>query len=95
MTCYQISREGEPVAFVTVLAMAKEIVRCQPAGHYTLDPVHVDDRPRPRKRWRKRPVRPEIIGAMEELERPRHRWRHRGIGTSFVRRKASTHAAKS
>jgi hypothetical protein len=95
MTCYQISRDGEPVALVTRLAMAKDILHCQPPGHYSLDPVRVDDRPCRRRRWRKRPVRPASLDAMEEQDRPRHRWRHGGIGASFVRRKAATRSAKS
>lgn len=95
MTCYQISQGGEPVAFVAGLGMAEEIVRCQAPGHYSVEAVQVvDDRPRPRKRWRKRPVRPAAIDAPGLLDRTRHPWRYRHNGGSLARRKASTSPVK-
>ncbi len=94
MTCYQISQGGEPVAFVAGLGMAEEIVRCQSPGHYSVEAVQVNDPSWPRKRWRKRPVRPDAIDIPGSLDRTRHPWRYRGNGGALVRRKASTNSAK-
>lgn len=94
MMCYQISQGGEPVAFVARLSMAEEIVRCQAPGHYSVEAVQVDDRPWPRKRWRKRPVRPDPVVGPGSLDRTRYPWRHRGIAGSFIRRKNATSLTK-
>ncbi len=94
MTCYQINQSGESVAFVASRRMAEEIVRCQAPGHYSVEAVQVDDRPWPRKRWRKRPVRPDWIEDPSSLDRTRHAWKYRGIGGSLARWKVSTHLAK-
>ena len=41
MTCYRISHDGEPVALVASLGLARKIVCCQPPGYYRLDKVRV------------------------------------------------------
>ena len=43
MMCYQISQNGEPVALVATITLARRIVQCQPAGFYDVDTVEVGD----------------------------------------------------
>ena len=42
MTRYRISQDGEPVAIVTSLDLARGIARGQPAGYYSVDELQVD-----------------------------------------------------
>ncbi len=43
MMCYQISQNGEPVALVASITLARRIVECQPSGFYDVDTVEVGD----------------------------------------------------
>ena len=56
MTCYQISQDGQPVAIVASIAMARAIIMCRPRGTYEVDEVRIEDRPSRRKSWRSRPT---------------------------------------
>ena len=42
MTCYQISQDGESIAIVTNLGLARAIARCQPPGYYRVEEIQVD-----------------------------------------------------
>jgi hypothetical protein len=42
MTRYRISQDGEPVAIVSSLDLARGIVRGQPPGYYSVDELPVD-----------------------------------------------------
>ena len=43
MMCYQISQNGEPVALVASITLARRIVQCQPPGFYDVDTVELGD----------------------------------------------------
>jgi hypothetical protein len=53
MIGYQISQGGEPVALVATIALARQIVQCQPDGFYQVDAVEVGE-PVLRRRLRSR-----------------------------------------
>jgi hypothetical protein len=53
MIGYQISQGGEPVALVASIALARQIVQCQPEGFYQVDAVEVGE-PASRRRLRSR-----------------------------------------
>jgi hypothetical protein len=53
MMCYQISQNGEPVALVATVALASQIVGCQPTGFYQVDALEVGE-PMPIRRSRAR-----------------------------------------
>jgi hypothetical protein len=43
MTCYQISHNDEPVALVAGIAVARQIVECQPPGFYQVDAMEIGE----------------------------------------------------
>jgi hypothetical protein len=42
MRCYQIDQDGESIAIVTNLSLARAIARCQPPGYYRVFEIQVD-----------------------------------------------------
>jgi len=53
MKCYQVSQNGEAVALVASIALARRIIQCQPLGFYQVEAVEVGEpmsRPRSRAR---------------------------------------------
>jgi len=83
MTCYQISQDGEPVALVADLGMARAIARCQPWGEYLVEEFEVDERgPVRRSRARKPPVDRPPARRRRVIE-PSARWTH-GIPAEAV-----------
>jgi hypothetical protein len=42
MTWYLVREGGEPIALVASIALAREIVFCQPPGHYIVDEIQGD-----------------------------------------------------
>jgi hypothetical protein len=42
MTFYQISHEGDPIAIVNSVGLAREIARCQAPGYYQVDEIPGD-----------------------------------------------------
>lgn len=59
MTYYMISADGEPVALVADLEMARAIARCQPWGDYLVESLEVGE-PIVARRPRPQPSPPEI-----------------------------------
>jgi hypothetical protein len=42
MTCYLVREGGEPVALVTSIDLALELLSCQPPGHYIVEEIQAE-----------------------------------------------------
>jgi hypothetical protein len=76
MKCYQILQDGECVAFVHHIAMARAIAACQPQGYYVVEEVEVGS-PMPISRREQRVRKPSINqpgarGRRMPTKRPSH-----------------------
>ena len=57
MTRYRISQDGEPVAIVASLDLARGLARGQPPGHYAVDELQGGSTRRDRAAARRRAIR--------------------------------------
>ena len=87
MTSYLISQDGEPVALVSDINMARAIIQCQPWGDYLVETVDMGDtvqvEPPTRAPGRSSDQRP-AGGRRRAQDRP-VRWTH-GIPAAAVYR---------